>query len=102
MSTNFTALGCCALGDLGERELHGDAGLFRELEGAEQPGVVGEEAEDAGDHRPVLGHDAEGAGERPALVELDADLRDALAEQAAGQVRRAGTARPCESWSRAA
>ena len=65
-------VGMLALSDLGEGELHVDAGLLGELEAAEEPGVVGQVAEDPGHHRPVLGHDAEGPGERAVLVELDA------------------------------
>jgi hypothetical protein len=63
-----------------------DPGLLRELEAAEQPGVVGQVAEDAGHHRPVLGHDAEGAGEGAVRVELDAHPGDRLPKQAAGEV----------------
>ena len=75
-----------ALRDVREGELHGDPGLLGQLEAAEQPWVVGQIAEDAGHHGPVLSHDAEGAGERAGLVQLDAHPGDRLAEQAAGQV----------------
>ena len=83
-----------ALGELGELEADLGAGRVGELEGAEQPLVVGEEAEDAAHHGPVLGHEAEGPGKGAALVEEDTDTRRRLAEQAAGQIAEA--ARPGE------
>ena len=89
VSSNFIALGWSLSVSSANSNATSTPRSAASSKAAEEPLVVGEQAEDAGDHRPVLGHDAEGAGERAVLVEHDARPPHGLAEQIGGQIAHA-------------